>query len=83
MIGVTATMLSILSFCPVIYKIYNTKNTSNFTPLNIFLALVENVLWIAYGIINNSFANKVNGVILSCMYAYIAYTKFNTMKIEE
>lgn len=73
--GVIATTLSILSFFPVIYKIHCTKNTDNFTILNLSLAILANLFWIMYGIKNKSTANILSGVLFTLMYSYIAIQK--------
>ena len=75
MIGYAATFLGIISFIPILYKIFVTKNTSNFTYKNLALALVSNVLWFYYGVKSDALAPLVSGVLYFFVYSFILYYK--------
>jgi len=74
-IGTVAIILGIVSFLPILYKIWKTKDTRNFTVVNLTLALISNSLWIYYGNMKNASANIWSGILYFSMYAYIMIFK--------
>lgn len=73
--GTFAILTGIISFFPIIIRIWNTQNTFNFTWSNIFLALLSNIMWILYGVSSNSATNIASGSIFFLFYSYITYVK--------
>lgn len=73
-LGDLAIITGIVSFIPIMYKMWFTKNTSNFTWINLTLALISNLLWIMYGLSNNT-VNKISGALYFCIYSYITVIK--------
>ena len=74
-IGYAATFLGIISFIPILYNIFVTKNTSNFTYNNLALALVSNFLWFYYGYHSSSYAPLISGILYFILYSFILYYK--------
>ena len=74
-LGYAATLLGIISFIPILYNIFVTRNTSNFTYKNLALALVSNLLWFYYGLNSSSYAPLVSGVLYFLVYSFILYYK--------
>ena len=74
-IGTMAIVLGIVSFIPILYKIWCTKDTRNFTKLNLILALISNILWVYYGYMRKTGATIWSGVLYFCIYAYIMIFK--------
>jgi len=73
--GFLATLIGIVSFLPIIYKIIKTKNTVNFTITNLILALLSNVLWIVYGVGDSLFMPTLSGVLYFIIYSIILFYK--------
>lgn len=73
--GYLATAIGIISFLPILFKIYKSKNTDNFTYANLALALVSNLLWIVYGKYINAYATLASGVLYMIVYGFILYYK--------
>lgn len=74
-VGYAATLLGIVSFIPILYNIFVTRNTSNFTYKNLALALVSNLLWFYYGVDSSSYAPLISGVMYFLVYSIILYYK--------
>lgn len=77
-LGTLAIITGIISFLPILFRMHDTRNTSNFTWINLTLALVSNILWFLYGYLTKSFANIVSGVLYFLIYLYIVNVKINT-----
>ena len=75
LIGSFAILIGVISFVPIIYKIFLTKDTRNFTSNNIILALLSNGLWIYYGLIKDSGISIWSGAIYFSIYLYIMVCK--------
>ena len=74
-IGSMAIVLGIVSFLPILYKIWKTKDTRNFTTTNLILALISNTLWIYYGTMKNASVNIWSGSLYFSIYIYIMIFK--------
>jgi|AntAceMinimDraft_6_1070360.scaffolds.fasta_scaffold26866_3 uncharacterized protein with PQ loop repeat len=73
--GLLATLIGIISFLPIIYKIIVTKKTDNFTISSLTLALISNVLWIIYGAGDRLFTPFLSGLLYFIIYAIILFYK--------
>lgn len=76
--GIIATIIGILSFLPVIYVVYKSKNTSNFPYNSLVLAITSNLLWIYYAISNKpqiDYPLAIKGTVYLLIYTYILFTK--------
>lgn len=76
--GVLATLTGVISFLPVLYLIYQTKNTANFPYQTLVLAILSNLLWIFYAIYKSHHVDTqiaFMGCLYLCAYLYILYTK--------
>lgn len=73
--GLFATIIGIVSFLPVVYLIYKTKNTSNFPFKSLILALISNILWIYYAFVKVDYQVAFMGTLYFFIYIYILYTK--------
>lgn len=69
--GILATIIGIISFLPIIYRIMITHDTSNFTYTNLGLALISNVLWIVFGINKKVMTSILSGVLYLFIYGII------------
>jgi uncharacterized protein with PQ loop repeat len=74
-IGYVAMMLSFIGFSPIVYNIYKTKQTNNFTYSSIFISFIISTLWIFYGINQNSFVTIIRSVVFIFVYSFILYVK--------
>lgn len=75
LIGKIAIFTGIVSFIPIMYEMWKTKNTANFTWVNLFLALFSNLMWLHYGLIADTPANLWSGVLYFGIYLYILIFK--------
>jgi len=75
LIGKLAIITGIISFFPIMYRIWLTKNTTNFTYKNLGLALFSNALWMYYGVLGNTSANLWSGILYFGIYGYILFFK--------
>lgn len=75
-IGYIATIISVISFLPIVYTVYKTGKTNNFPLKALILALMANSIWLIYGFYKNAKANIVSGGLYFLMYSYILYKKY-------
>lgn len=75
--GDLAIITGIISFVPILFKMTKTKNTSNFTWGNLYLAIFSNIMWVLYGLSSNSITNIVSGILYFIIYFYISSIKFH------
>lgn len=78
--GLLATIIGIISFLPVVYLVYKTKNTSNFPYKTLILAIISNILWIYYAVATKTPADDqiaFMGTLYLCIYLFILYTKWS------
>jgi len=76
--GLFATIIGIISFLPVIYIVYKTKNTKNFPYKTLILALISNLLWIYYALVKDKQIDKqllLMGILYFLIYIFIFVTK--------
>ena len=76
-VGYIAVCLSILSFIPIVYNIYKTKQTNNFPYKTIFIALLAHMCWLVYGLYSHTVATEYSGIFFVFMYLFIFYVKMN------
>jgi uncharacterized protein with PQ loop repeat len=74
-IGQLAIFTGIISFFPIMHKMWITKNHSNFTWGNLCLALFSNAMWFYYGILSSSNINIFSGILFFLIYSYISMFK--------
>jgi uncharacterized protein with PQ loop repeat len=73
--GILATFIGIMSFLPILYRITQTKDTSNFTYTNLGLALISNLLWIIFGINKDVMTSLISGILYMFIYGFILVYK--------
>tara|TARA_Y100000816_G_scaffold198443_1_gene145337 strand:+ start:2692 stop:2988 length:297 start_codon:yes stop_codon:yes gene_type:complete len=74
-IGLLASFIGLLRFIPLIYHIYNTKKTNNFTPTVLLLALMSSLFWLIFGFYENSTPVLISSIIALFVYSYILSVK--------
>ena len=74
-IGLLATIIGVIRFFPILYKVWKTGHTKNFPYLSLFLAILSNLLWIWYGTFEKTWANIIAGSIFLMFYTYILFIK--------
>lgn len=75
-IGLSATLIGILSFLPVLLHVHKTRKVTDFPYITLYIALLSNLLWIVYGIIKGAYASIVQGILYFFIYSYILFIKF-------
>ena len=75
--GKLAIATGIISFIPIMYQIWKTKDTRNFTHKNLLLAIFSNIMWIIYGIKSDTSATKWSGLLYMSIYCYIMFFKIS------
>ncbi len=79
-IGYTATIISLISFIPVILNIAKTKKTNNFPFRTIFLALLGNSLFLLNGLLTSNHVMIFMGTVFILIYYYILHVKLVMLK---
>ena len=75
-IGHLATLISVISFLPILYTVYKTGKTNNFPLKALILGIIANITWLIYGIFKNTKANIISAGLYFLMYSYIFYKKY-------
>lgn len=76
-LGLLASFLGLLRFIPMVYQIYKTKRTNNFTPTMLFLALSSTIFWLIFGFYENTLPIIISSLIAFAVYIYIVYMKIS------
>lgn len=76
-LGLLASFFGLLRFIPMVYQIYKTKRTNNFTPTMLFLALSSTIFWLIFGYYENTLPVIISSIIALCVYTYIVYMKLS------
>ena len=74
-IGYIAMGLSLIGFIPIIYNVYKTRKTNNFTYGTIFLSFFISGLWFFYGWHEESIVTIIRSAIFVIVYSFILYVK--------
>ena len=76
-LGLLASFLGLLRFIPMVYQIYKTKRTNNFTPTMLLLALTSTIFWLVFGFYEDTLPLIISSVIALFVYTYIVYMKLS------
>ena len=71
-----ASILGLMRFIPIVYEIYKTKKTNNFTPTMLSLALTSTIFWLIFGIYKNTIPIILSSMFALFVYTYICYIKY-------
>jgi MtN3 and saliva related transmembrane protein len=74
-IGITASVIGLLRFIPMVFEIYKTKKTNNFPYLMLGFAIISTILWLIYGFINYSISLLIFASIALSVYLFILFMK--------
>ena len=74
-IGVLASIIGLLSFRAMLYKIYTTKNTIDFPYESLILTLIGWILMFIYGLIKKSIGVIVLGFVYFNIFLFIFIIK--------
>jgi len=74
-IATIALILGIITFLPVVHRIYDTKDTDNFPINTLLLLILSNSLWIIYGMIIKDNSIYGMGLIYLFIYSFILFIK--------
>jgi uncharacterized protein with PQ loop repeat len=72
---IIANIINILYNIPQIVKTYQTKSTSDFSSIFIFLRIFGNLIWIFYAIDIENMQMIINNVVTVMSSVFIAYYK--------
>lgn len=75
LIGLMAIGFGIVSFIPIMIKMWKTRDADNFTNINLTLAFISNLFLIYYGNIANTVDNIISGILYFLIYLYIFIIK--------
>ena len=75
LLGVTATIIGIISFSKIVYNVHITGKTNNFPYISLFMALSSNLLWFIYGLIKKDGSVILMGLLYALLYFYILFRK--------
>ena len=76
-LGLLASFLGLLRFIPMVYQIYKTKRTNNFTPTMLLLALTSTIFWLVFGFYEDTLPVIISSVIALFVYLYIVFMKLS------
>ena len=74
-IGLLAVILGIISYIPILIHVYDTTDTTDFSFITLYIAIISHVLWITYGYFKGAKATFISGILYLLIYMYILYIK--------
>ena len=80
--GLIATAIGFISFSHILYNIYITKKTVNFTYEALFLAIISNILLFYYGVSKKEIDIQIAlmGILYLISHFFILYIKMKYRK---
>lgn len=79
-IGLSASIIGLLSFRSMLYKMYKTKDTFDFPYEALILTLIGWTMMFMYGVLNKSVVTTVLGLVYFCIFLFILITKIKHPK---
>ena len=74
-IGLSASIVGLISFRSMLYKIYKTKNTFDFPYEALILTLIGWCLTFIYGVLSKALSVIVLGLVYFCIFLFILIIK--------
>lgn len=74
-LGYSAGFITSLTFIPQVIKTWKEKSAKNVSLLMFVIAFVNEVMWIAYGIMRNDMVIVITNVIMIMMCSMMLYFK--------
>lgn len=75
-LGYTAGAITTLTFLPQVIKTWNDKSAKGVSLLMFIIAVVNEILWIIYGVLRNDKVIILTNVIMVTMALTMIYFKF-------
>lgn len=75
-LGYTASAVTVFTFLPQVIKTWKEKSAKNVSLMMFVIAIANEILWIAYGVMINNMVIIVTNVIMMCMASIMIYLKF-------
>lgn len=74
-LGYTASAVTVFTFLPQVIKTWREKSAKNVSLLMFVIAIANEILWIAYGIMRDDMVIILTNVIMMCMASVMIYLK--------
>jgi MtN3 and saliva related transmembrane protein len=75
-LGYGACAVTALTFLPQVVKTWKEKSAKNVSLLMFIIAFINEVMWIAYGVLRNDMVIVVTNVIMISMCSVMLYLKW-------
>ncbi|NOT52892.1 MAG: SemiSWEET transporter [Chitinophagaceae bacterium] len=74
-VGYIASAVTVFTFLPQVIKTWKEKSAKNVSLLMFIIAIVNEVLWIAYGVMRDDMVIILTNIVMMCMASLMIYLK--------
>ena len=75
-LGYTASAITVFTFLPQVIKTWKEKSAKNVSLMMFVIAISNEVLWVAYGVMRDDMVIILTNIVMMCMASIMIYLKF-------
>ncbi len=74
-LGYTASAVTVFTFLPQVIKTWKEKSAKNVSLLMFIIAITNEILWVAYGVMRDDMVIILTNIVMMCMASFMIYLK--------
>ncbi len=74
-LGYTASAVTVFTFLPQVVKTWKEKSAKNVSLLMFVIAITNEILWVAYGVMRDDMVIILTNIVMMCMASFMIYLK--------
>lgn len=74
-VGYIASAVTVFTFLPQVIKTWKEKSAKNVSLLMFVIAITNEILWIAYGVMRDDMVIILTNIVMMCMASFMIYLK--------
>ena len=74
-LGYTASAVTVFTFLPQVIKTWKEKSAKNVSLLMFIIAIANEILWIAYGVMRDDMVIILTNIVMMCMASFMIFLK--------
>lgn len=74
-VGYIASAVTVFTFLPQVIKTWKEKSAKNVSLLMFIIAITNEILWIAYGVMRDDMVIILTNIVMMCMASFMIYLK--------
>lgn len=74
-LGYSASVITVFTFLPQVIKTWKERSAKNVSLLMFIIAISNEILWIAYGVMRDDMVIILTNIVMMCMASFMIYLK--------